>query len=107
MENLEKMRAKTISEIMEPASATDRDRTAEKAQETPNPMTGDPDLLLSRLGQTSEAMQIAPNRWLVSIVIDEPTKDNLYTLCRRAGLHASQRIAQLINNTATARKRHK
>jgi antitoxin component of RelBE/YafQ-DinJ toxin-antitoxin module len=49
---------------------------------------------------------IGPDRWLVAVVIDGHTKDNLQNICHRTGRNVSQRIALLINRAADTRKRH-
>jgi hypothetical protein len=68
--------------------------------------------LRSRIGQitaaqiTETAVPIGPDRWLVAVVIDGHTKDNLQNICHRTGRNVSQRIALLINRAADTRKRH-
>ncbi len=122
MESLEKNRAKTISEIIDAgfaAAAQEMVTTIENAaqpkvlSQAEQPPSEAAARLFEQIRETVSAKQpatavrIAPDRWLVAIVMDESTKANLEILCRRAGSDPSRRIAQLINQAAAARRRHK
>lgn len=86
---------KSITEIIEKPTNSDREVMIAKVQQA------------LQYQQLETAVQIGPNRWLLSVVIDGPTKANLDNLPTKLGRSPSEQIAALINRVIETRKRHK